>query len=82
MSLPKKEFRIMIVKVIQNLENKMELQINRLETRIDSENGAVKAQVSRLHALESHELPGGWGHPVWQVDRSPSLMERLPVWTS
>ena len=25
----KKEFRIMIVKMIQNLENKMELQINR-----------------------------------------------------
>ena len=31
-SLPKKEFRIMVVKMIQNLENKMELQINRLET--------------------------------------------------
>ena len=30
-----KEFRIMIVKMIQNLENKMELQINRLETRIE-----------------------------------------------
>ena len=29
-----KEFRIMIVKMILNLENKMELQINRLETRI------------------------------------------------
>ena len=34
-SPPEKEFRIMIVKVIQNLENKMELQINRLETRIE-----------------------------------------------
>ena len=34
-SLPEKEFRIMIVKMIQNLENKMELQINRLETRIE-----------------------------------------------
>ena len=33
-SLPEKEFSIMIVKMIQNLENKMELQINRLETRI------------------------------------------------
>ena len=33
-SLPEKEFRIIIVKMIQNLENKMELQINRLETRI------------------------------------------------
>ena len=32
-SLPEKEFRIMIVKMIQNLENKMEL--NNLETRIE-----------------------------------------------
>ena len=30
-----KEFRIIIVKMIQNIENKMELQINRLETRIE-----------------------------------------------
>ena len=35
MSLPKKEFRIMIVNIIQTLENKMELQINSLETRIE-----------------------------------------------
>ena len=34
-SLPEKEFRIMIVKMIQNLENKMQLQMNRLETKID-----------------------------------------------
>ena len=34
-SLPDKEFRIMIVKMIQNLENKIELQINRLETRTE-----------------------------------------------
>ena len=33
-SLPEKEFRLMIIKVIQNLENKMELQINSLEIRI------------------------------------------------
>ena len=33
--LPDKEFRIMIVKMIQNLENKMESQINSLETRIE-----------------------------------------------
>ena len=33
-SLPQKEFRIVIVKMIQNLENKMELQINNLETRL------------------------------------------------
>ena len=34
-SLPEKEFRIMIVQMIQNLENKMELQINILETRVE-----------------------------------------------
>ena len=33
-NLPDKEFRILIVKMIQNLENKLELQINSLETRI------------------------------------------------
>ena len=34
-SLPEKEFRIMIVKMFHNLENKMQLQINRLETKIE-----------------------------------------------
>ena len=34
-NLPEKEFRIMIIKMIQNCENKMELQINSLETRIE-----------------------------------------------
>ena len=31
-NLPDKEFQIMIVKMIQKLENKLELQINSLET--------------------------------------------------
>ena len=34
-NLPDKEFRIMIVEMIQNLENKMELQKNSLEKRIE-----------------------------------------------
>ena len=34
-NLPDKEFQIMLVKMIQNLENKRELQKNRLETRIE-----------------------------------------------
>ena len=34
-NLPDKEFRIMIVKMIQNLEIKMESQINSQETRIE-----------------------------------------------
>ena len=34
-NLPEKEFRILIVNMIQNLEIKMESQINSLETRIE-----------------------------------------------
>ena len=34
-NLPNKEIQKMIVKMIQNLENKMELQINSLETKIE-----------------------------------------------
>ena len=34
-NLPEKKFRIMIMKMIQNLENKMELQIYSLETKIE-----------------------------------------------
>ena len=34
-NLPDKEFQIMIVKIIQNIENQMESQINSLETRIE-----------------------------------------------
>ena len=34
-NLPDKEFRIMIVKIIQNLEIKMQSQMNSLETRIE-----------------------------------------------
>ena len=34
-NLSEKEFRMMIIKMIQNLENKMELQINSLETKTE-----------------------------------------------
>ena len=34
-NLPDKEFQIIIVKMIQNIENKLELQINSLETKIE-----------------------------------------------
>ena len=34
-NLPDKEFQIMIVKMIQNLENNIELEINSLKTKIE-----------------------------------------------
>ena len=41
-SLPEKEFRIITVKMIQNLENKMELQINSLEKMQERFNKALE----------------------------------------
>ena len=34
-NLPEKEFRIMIIKMIQNLDSKVELQINSLEIKTE-----------------------------------------------
>jgi len=47
-SLPGKEFRIMIIKMIQNLENKMELQINRQETRIEKTHKTFNTDVEEI----------------------------------
>ena len=47
-SLPEKEFRIMIVKVIQNLENKMGLQKNSLETRIEKMQEMFKKDLEEI----------------------------------
>ena len=47
-NLPDKEFQIMIVKMIQNLENKMDLQINSLETRIEKMQGLFKKELEEI----------------------------------
>ena len=47
-SLPEKEFRIMIIKIIQDLENKMELQINNLETRIEKMQEMFKKDLEEI----------------------------------
>ena len=46
-SLPKKEFRIMIVEMIQNLENKIEIQINKLETHNEKRQGMFKRDLEK-----------------------------------
>ena len=46
-NLPDKEFRIMIVKLIQNLEIKMESQINSPETRIEMKERFNKTEPER-----------------------------------
>ena len=52
-SLPEKDFRIMIIKIIQNLENKMKLQINRLETRIEKMQEMVNKDLEELKKSQS-----------------------------
>ena len=47
-NLPDKEFQIMIEKMIQNLENKMELQINSLETRIEKMQEMFKKDLEEI----------------------------------
>ena len=47
-NLPDKEFRIMIVKMIQNLEIKMESQINSLETRIEKMKGRFNKDLEEI----------------------------------
>ena len=52
-SLPEKEFRIMIVKMIQNLENKMELQINNWETRIEKMQKVFNKDLEEIRKRQS-----------------------------
>ena len=47
-SLPEKEFRIMIIKMIQNLENKMELQINSPDKRIENMKEMFKKDIEEI----------------------------------
>ena len=47
-NLSDKEFQIMIVKMIENLENKMELQINSLETRVEKMQERVNKDVEEI----------------------------------
>ena len=46
---------IMIVKMIQNLENKMELQINRLETRVEKMQEMFSKDLEEIK--KNHDLP-------------------------
>ena len=51
-NLPEKEFQ-MIVKMIQNLENKMELQINSLEKRIEKMQEMVNKGIKEIKKSQS-----------------------------
>ena len=52
-NLPEKEFKIRIEKVIQNLENKMELQINRLEANIEKMQEMLNMDLGEIKKSQS-----------------------------
>ena len=52
-SLPEKELRIIIVKMIQNLETKKELQINSLETRTEKMQDMFNKHLKEIKKKES-----------------------------
>ena len=65
-----KEFRIMIVKIIQNFENKMELQINSLETRIEKVQEKFNKDLEEIKKSQSimnnaiTEIKSTWREPT------------------
>ena len=62
-NLPDKEFRIMIVKLIQNLEIKMESQVNSLETRVEKMPERFNKDLEekkRVRAMEDPRRPLGF----------------------
>ena len=46
-SLPEKEFRIMVVKMIQNLRNRMEAQIEKIQEMFNKDLEELKEQTNR-----------------------------------
>ena len=54
-NLPDKELQIMIGEMIQNLENKMELQINRLERTIEMMQEMFNKDLEEIKRVNNNE---------------------------
>ena len=70
---PEKEFRIMIIKMIQNLENKIELQINNLETNIEKMQEMLNKD---LEEIKKNQLE--W-ESRWQRNRTGRSLSLLQI---
>ena len=56
-NLPGKEFRRMTVKMIQNLENKMELQTNSLETKMQEKFNKDLEEIKTSQSIMNNAIP-------------------------
>ena len=64
-NLPDKEFQIMIVKMIQNLEIKMESQINSLETRTEKMQERLNKDLEEIKKNNAiNEIKTLWREPT------------------
>ena len=70
-SLPKKEFRKVIVKMNRNLENKMELQINSLETRIEKMQEMYNKDLEEMK--KSHSIMNNAINEIKNTLREPTV---------
>ena len=71
-SLPEKEFRIMIAKMISNLENRMELQINSLETRIEKMQEMCNKDLEEMK--KSHSIMNNAINEIKNTLREPTVV--------
>ena len=86
-SLPEKEFKIMIVKMIQNLENKMKLQINSLETKTEKMQEMFNKDLEEIKKSQSimnnaimeikNTLEGTKGRITEAEDRISEIEDRM-----
>ena len=59
----------MIVKMIQNLENKMELQLNRLETRIEKTQEMFHKDIEEIRESINNEQCNNWDPKHYGVNQ-------------
>ena len=73
----------MIVKMIQNLENKIELQINRLETRIEKMQEMFNKDLEEIKKSQSIlnnvilRPKALWREPYTRISRKTEVEERI-----
>ena len=83
---PEKSFRIVIVKMIQNLENKMELQINSLERRIEKMQEMLNKDLEEIKKSQSimnnaiTEIKSTW--IIFTIIILNSFSGRIPISSS